>query len=254
MPFLLGPANNNPNKRNPLGFVRGALSTVGRVIGGGGNGGNYGGGSPFLRTGQNPGAQLARQQIIQYTGIDVLGKAASLRLTVGDVANLEDVKRYMSEQRELLKYSVQKLEKITDDVVEIERMMSEIIGAQLKSRQEVDKYLKNALLAGDRYQAHSNKIAQQYTNEQQVLAADTAGEMALDNIQTKLKLLRSKEKFNLQKQNAQQSHREQVQAQSAEQKVKAQQAQEAQQKRQLINNGTGQQPRGDGWTRFKSYF
>lgn len=218
----------------------------------GGGGGSSGGKSGGLRTTKNAGAALARQQVLDYTGHDFLGKAASMSLTVDNVAQLEDIRRYVSEQKELLKYASKKLESITNDVAEIEYMISEIIIAQLKTRTDVDKFIAKTHLAGDKYGAHTAKLAQQYTNQQKVIAGETAGEMALDNVETKLQLLRLKSKYDLKKKNAEVSHQTEMRNVGAQEAEKLKAKKEAEARRHRLAKGDGKTPNGVSFTRFKS--
>jgi len=222
-----------------------------RAVTGGGGGGS-GGKSGGLRTVKNQGASIARQQILDYTGHDFLGKAGSMALTVDNVAQLEDIRRYVAEQKELLTYAAKKLESITNDVSEIEFMISEIIVHQLKTRAEVDKFITKTHLAGDRYGAHTAKLNQQYSNQQKLIAGETAGEMALDNVETKLKLLRLKSKYDLKKQNAQVSHNTELRNVATTEAENATTRKEAEARRMRLAKGDGKTPTGVGFTRFKS--
>ena len=217
--------------------------------GGGGGAGNRGGG---LRTTSNPGAAIARQQIIDYSGEDVLGNAAEMQLTVDGVARLEDINRYVAEQKELLKYASKKIEQITDNAAEMERMISEIIMHQLKTRAEVDKYIKNVHVAGDKYSAHTAKLNQEYTNEQRVIAGETAGEMSLDNVETKLKMLMFKHRVDTRKKNAELSHKEQIRTADRQEAESVVRKKEAEARRYRITKGDGNTPTNVGFTRFKS--
>ena len=217
--------------------------------GGAGRGGNRGG---RLRTTSNPGAAIARQQIIDYSGEDVLGSAASMQLTVDGVARLEDINRYVAEQKELLKYAAKKIEQITDNAAEMERMISEIIMHQLKTRAEVDKYIKNVHVAGDKYSAHTAKLNQEYTNEQRVIAGETAGEMSLDNVETKLKMLMFKHRVDNRKKNLELSHKEHIMTEDRQEAESEVRKKEAEARRYRITKGDGNTPTNVGFTRFKS--
>ncbi|GEM_PF-3889082 len=219
-----------------------------KAVTGGGGGGRSGG----LRTVKNQGAAIARQQILDYTGADYLGAAASMALTVDSVAQLEDINRYIAEQKELLAYAAKKIQAITENVAEIEQMISEIIAQQLKTRAQVDKYISNAHLAGDKYSADSAKLNQHHSNQQKIIAGQTAGEMALDNVQTKMALLNQKALFDQKRKNMEVMARTQKQNQATalQQRLKA--SQEASARRQRITKGDGNKPSGVNFTRFRS--
>lgn len=216
---------------------------------GGGTTGSSGGG---LRVVRNPNIGIARQQILDYTGQDFLGMAASLSLDVNSVAQLADLQRYMAEQKELIGYAVKRLEAITNDAVQIEGAIAQIITHQLKSRSEVDKFISATNLAGDKYGADSARLTQQHMNQQKLIAGLTAGEMALDNVKTKMQLLAQKQKFDLSKKTLEINQKTQQRTEATSQAERAKQAQEAAQRRHLLNNGTGKPLRGAGFTRFKS--
>jgi len=217
-----------------------------------GRGGGTTGSSGGLRVARNPNLGIARQQIIDYTGQDFLGMAASLSLDVNSVAQLADLQRYMAEQKELIGYAVKRLESITNDAVQIEGAIAQIITHQLKSRSEVDKFISATNLAGDKYGADSAKLSQNHTNQQKLIANATAGEMALDNVKTKMALLAQKQKFDLSKKTLEVNQKNQQRTEAASQASRSKQSQEAAQRRHLLNNGTGKPPSGAGFTRFKS--
>lgn len=237
---------------NLVKYVTGALSSI--VGGGSSNSGGSGRGRKGgLRLSSNPNLALARQQILDYSGMDVLGDAASMRLSVDGIAQLEDINRYVAEQKELLKYAVKKIETITDNAVEMERMISEIVVHQLKTRGEVDKYLVGAQLAGDRYEANSAKLSQKYANTQRLLAGETAGEMALDNVQTKLALLRSKQKYDNAKKSVEVASKQQTVVTNQMEAENAVRRKQAEVDRHRMTKGDGNRPTGSGFTRFKSH-
>ena len=233
-------------------YVTGALSSI---VGGGSSnsGGSVRGRKGRLRLSSNPNLALARQQILDYSGMDVLGDAASMRLSVDGIAQLEDINRYVAEQKELLKYAVKKIETITDNAAEMERMISEIVVHQLKTRGEVDKYLVGAQLAGDRYSANSAKLSQKYTNQQRILAGETAGELALDNVQTKLALLRSKQKYDNAKKLSEVASKQATTAANQAEAENAIRRKQAEVDRHRMTKGDGHRPTGSGFTRFKSH-
>jgi len=232
-----------------FGAIVKAGSNLMRSATGGGRGTSTPGG---LRVARNPNLGIARQQIIDYTGQDFLGMATSLSLDVNSVAQLADIQRYMAEQKELIGYAVKRLEAITNDAVQIEGAIAQIITHQLKSRSEVDKFISAANLAGDRYGADSAKLNQHHTNQQRLIAGATAGEMALDNVKTKMALLAQKQKFDLSRKTLEINQKTQQRSEAASQVERTKQAQEAAARRHLLNNGTGKSANSAGFTRFKS--
>ena len=94
--------------------------------------------------------------IIDYTRQDFLGMSASLYLDVTSVAQLADFQYYMAEQKELIGYAVKRLEAITNNAVQIEGAIAEIVKHQLRSRSDVDKFISAANLPGNKYSADTD--------------------------------------------------------------------------------------------------
>ena len=230
-------------------IVKSVSGAISRSTGSGGN--SSGGGK--LRVANSRAGAIARQQIIEYCGADYLGMAANLKLTVNSVAQLEDTKKYISEQRELITYAAQKIQQITTDVGEIEKVLSEIVDSQLKTRAEVDRHISKVNLAGDRYSASQAKLSQAHANQQTLIASATAGEMQLDNVATKLAMLTQKRQLDNKRKtmelNAQTAETTEKEAQTRREA----EAKESAQRKHLITNGTGSRSAADSFTRFKSY-
>jgi hypothetical protein len=142
-----------------------------------------------LRLLETPAADVAREHIQRYTGQDIIGRLAKGQLTVDDVANLADTKAWIAEQREVLEYAAKHLEQIFDDVAEIEGHLKTIITKGLKSKEQVNKYLKDVMIAG---QKHENSIAvlnAELVNEEKHLEAERYGDLSLAARKAKNKLL-----------------------------------------------------------------
>ncbi|MDZ8260625.1 hypothetical protein [Nostoc sp. ChiQUE01b] len=138
---------------------------------------------------ETSGAKVARQHIQRYTGQDILGQLAQGGLKVEDVAHLADTRAWISEQKEVLHYAAQHLEQIFEDVAQIEFHLKEIITKGLKSKDQINKYLKDVLLAGKKHEHSVHLMTAQYQNELGYLESQQYGELSLEARKSKNKLL-----------------------------------------------------------------
>ncbi|MBW4501975.1 MAG: hypothetical protein KME57_20985 [Scytonema hyalinum WJT4-NPBG1] len=137
---------------------------------------------------ETPASQVVQNHIQRYTGVDILGKLMNGQLKVEDVANLADIRKFMSEQREVLEYAAKHLEEIFEDVAQIEFHLKEIITKGLKSKEQINKYLKDVLIAGRKHENNVHLLSAQLQNEMGYLEAQQYGELSLEARKAKNKM------------------------------------------------------------------
>ncbi|MBW4595489.1 MAG: hypothetical protein KME46_21940 [Brasilonema angustatum HA4187-MV1] len=137
---------------------------------------------------ETPAARVVGNHIERYTGIDILGKLMNGQLKVEDVANLADIRKFMSEQREMLEYAAKHLEEIFSDVSQIEFHLKDIITKGLKSKEQINKYLKDILIAGRKHENSVHLLSSQLQNEMGYHEAQQYGELSLEARKAKNKI------------------------------------------------------------------
>lgn len=200
-----------------------------------------------LRLLEAPAAKVARQHVQRYTGQDILGSLARGELTVDDVANLADTKVWIAEQREVLDYAAKHLEQIFSDVAEIEGHLKNIITKGLKSKEQVNKYLKDTLIAGQKHEKSIAVLNAEFENEKQYLEAEHYGDLSLEARKTKNKLYLLQANFTAREDEMEDSHALALK----ERDLRKEEASNKTKRRLLLSRGynavDNSRVRGQGW-------
>lgn len=140
------------------------------------------------------GFRVAKTSGIAHVDAEFGSKIAKFgALTPEDVHEAAREAKILNLQRQLAAAMVKHLEKIYQNKVEIERLTLEAMERGLEAKEEIDKYVQQAIIASAKHDAHIQKLDHQLKQELQLVQGQMLSDKALStaNFQQRLQLLRA---------------------------------------------------------------